>query len=108
MKKLFVVLGSLVIMSLFISDLEASPQTACGYVVGLAFRTAVATPTQQFTATTAIAISGGMPGLPTGMAQTLDRDFAKIALLAKLNGIQLCLMYDIDAPADNNVIQLQP
>ena len=107
MKRSFIILVTLIILLPFISKAEAAPQFVCGYVVSLIFMPATSTQTYQVQSSTGLALSGGMPGAQGGIAYTADRELGKIALLYKLNGQQLCVTYDMDAPAYNNITQLQ-
>ncbi|MEI6093338.1 MAG: hypothetical protein WCQ47_06610 [bacterium] len=101
MKKLLITVVVLMIFPLFISNVEALPQTACGQVAIVQFRPA----TQSLANATNTVQLVGYTG--TGLSTT-SVDVAKVATVIKMNGGTACMVWDLALPFDNNITMFQP
>ena len=90
MKKLLVILVSVMITSIFLSNAEAVQQTSCGQVMVTTFRPA----SQSSAIYNGISVAGMSGQVPS----TADREIGKIALVLRLNGLSACITYDLSFP----------
>ena len=99
MKKLLIVLALALTTAMYSSPINAAQQQINGYVSSVLFNSATQSGIDP---SNFISISGYSGQNPT----TTDRELGKMALLAKLSGSSVMIIFDPSLPYLNNVISV--